>query len=93
MTLYYAGLSSIRVRLIGKKNFTTQFRDGGKGKTELLNLELNEKCKLRSSIHRGGVGKTKSASTELNWEGKLHGSMQTDGEGKTKPVPMCWTVE
>lgn len=30
-------------RLIGKKNFTSQFKDGGKGKTEPVNFELNEK--------------------------------------------------
>jgi hypothetical protein len=28
-------------RLIGKKNFTSQFREGGKGKTEPTNIELN----------------------------------------------------
>jgi hypothetical protein len=31
---------SIRYRLIGKKNFTSQFRDGSKGKTELALPEL-----------------------------------------------------
>jgi hypothetical protein len=41
-------------------------KGGGEGKTEQVNLELNEKCKLRSSIHRGGEGKTELASTELN---------------------------
>ena len=39
-------------RLIGKKNFTSQFKDGGKGKTEPVNFELNEKCKLRSSVQK-----------------------------------------
>jgi hypothetical protein len=29
-------------RLIGKENFTSQFKDGGKGKTEPVNFELNE---------------------------------------------------
>jgi hypothetical protein len=28
-------------RLIGKKNFTSQFREGGKGKTEQASIELN----------------------------------------------------
>jgi hypothetical protein len=28
-------------RLIGKKNFTSQFREGGEGKTEAANIELN----------------------------------------------------
>ena len=31
---------SIRYRLIGKKNFTSQFRDGSKDKTELALPEL-----------------------------------------------------
>jgi hypothetical protein len=31
----------MRSRLIGKKNFTSQFRDGGKGKTELAFNELS----------------------------------------------------
>jgi hypothetical protein len=39
-------------RLIGKKNFTSQFKDGGKGNTEPVNFELNEKCKLRSSVQK-----------------------------------------
>jgi hypothetical protein len=56
----------MRLRLIGKKNFASQFRDGGKGKTELVNFELNEKCKLRSSMQRGGKDKTEPVSTELN---------------------------
>ena len=28
-------------RLIGKRNFTSQFREGGEGKTEPVNIELN----------------------------------------------------
>jgi hypothetical protein len=28
-------------RLIGEKNFTSQFREGGEGKTEPVNIELN----------------------------------------------------
>jgi len=28
-------------RLIGKKNFTSQFREGGEGKTEPVPIELN----------------------------------------------------
>jgi len=28
--------------LIGKKNFASQFKDGGKGKTELAGFELKE---------------------------------------------------
>lgn len=38
-------------RLIGKKNFTSQFREGGKGKTEQAIIELNEKCELRNLTH------------------------------------------
>jgi hypothetical protein len=57
---YYA------LRLIGKKNFTSQFKDGGKGKTEPVNLGLKEKYKLHSSIQRGSEGKTKPASTGWN---------------------------
>jgi hypothetical protein len=34
---------SIAPDWIGKKHFATQFKDGGKGKTEPVNLELNEK--------------------------------------------------
>jgi hypothetical protein len=49
----------MRSRLIGKKNFANQFRDGGPGKTELASFELKEKCKLRSSILRGSEGHTK----------------------------------
>jgi hypothetical protein len=52
--------------LIGKKNFTSQFKDGGKGKTGPVNLELKEKYKLHSSIQRGSEGKTKPASTGWN---------------------------
>jgi len=52
--------------LIGKKNFASQFRGGGKGKTEFVSFELKEKGKLRSSILRGDEGKTESASKELN---------------------------
>ena len=35
------GCSYYAHRLIGKKNFTSQFRDGGKGKTEQAIIELN----------------------------------------------------
>jgi len=34
---------SIAADWIGKKHFATQFEDGGKGQTEPVNLELNEK--------------------------------------------------
>jgi hypothetical protein len=44
--------------LIGKKNFTSQFREGGEGKTEPVNIELNEKCELRNSVQQAGEGKT-----------------------------------
>jgi len=37
----FAGALSMRHRLIGKKNFTSQFREGGEGKTEPVNIELN----------------------------------------------------
>jgi hypothetical protein len=47
---------TMRIRLIGKKNFASQFKDGSKGNTELVSFELKEKYKLRSSIHRGGKG-------------------------------------
>jgi hypothetical protein len=47
--------------LIGKKNFTSQFREGGKGKTEQAIIELNEKCELRNSVQQVGAGKTEPA--------------------------------
>jgi hypothetical protein len=50
---FHAALT-MRIRLIGKKNFASQFKDGSKGNTELVSFELKEKYKLRSSIHRGG---------------------------------------
>jgi hypothetical protein len=31
----------MRDRLIGKKNFTSQFREGSEGKTEPVPIELN----------------------------------------------------
>jgi hypothetical protein len=62
---YYAS------RLIGKENFTSQFKDGGKGKTEPVNFELNEEVQTFAvQFKRGGKGKTESASDELNWEGR-----------------------
>jgi|HubBroStandDraft_2_1064218.scaffolds.fasta_scaffold08019_2 hypothetical protein len=61
-------------RLIGKKNFTSQFREGGKGKTEPVNIELNEKCELRNSIPRGGEGKTEFTLKGLGSGEKRHDS-------------------
>jgi hypothetical protein len=37
----FSGCSYYAHRLIGKKNFTSQFREGGKGKTEQAIIELN----------------------------------------------------
>jgi hypothetical protein len=37
----FSGCSYYAHRLIGKKNFTSQFREGGEGKTEPVNIELN----------------------------------------------------
>ncbi len=54
------------LRLIEKEHFTSQCRDGGKGKTEFVHFELNEKYKLRTSFAGGGKGKTESSSSELN---------------------------
>jgi hypothetical protein len=47
---------SIRYRLIGKKNFTSQFRDGSEDKTELALPELIWGVKLRESILRRQQG-------------------------------------
>ena len=37
----FSGCSYYAHRLIGKKNFTSQFREGGEGKTESAIIELN----------------------------------------------------
>jgi hypothetical protein len=60
--------------LIGKKNFTSQFREGGKGKTEQASIELNEKCELRNSKQLGGEGKTEPTLNGLDSEEKRHDS-------------------
>jgi hypothetical protein len=44
-----------------EKNFTSQFREGGAGKTEPTNIELNEKGELRGFVQRDGEGKTEPA--------------------------------
>ena len=48
-------------RLIGKKNFTSQFREGGEGQTEQANIELNEKGELQGFVQREGEGQTELA--------------------------------
>jgi len=47
--------------LIGKKNFTSQFREGGEGQTEQANIELNEKGELQGFVQREGEGQTELA--------------------------------
>ena len=57
---------SMRSRLIGKKNFTSQFRDGGKGKTEPAFTELNCEENFTRQFPDGSEDKTELALTELN---------------------------
>jgi len=61
--------------LIGKKNFTSQFREGGEGQTEQASIELNEKGELRSFVQQEGAGKTELACPGWDSEEKHHGLM------------------
>jgi hypothetical protein len=56
----------MRSRLIGKKNFTSQFRDGGKGKTEPAFTELSCEENFTRQFPDGSEDKTELALTELN---------------------------
>jgi hypothetical protein len=71
-------------RLIGKKNFTSQFREGGEGQTEQASIELNEKGELRYSVQLEGEGNTEPARTEWDSEEKRHDSM-CRGRARVKP--------
>jgi hypothetical protein len=71
----FSGYSYYAHRLIGKKNFTSQFREGGKGQTEQASIELNEKGELWSSVQREGAGQTESACPGWDSEEKRHGLM------------------
>ena len=46
----------MRARLIGKKNFTSQFEEASEGKTERVSAELNLRRELRDSIRQGRQG-------------------------------------
>jgi hypothetical protein len=56
----------MRSRLIGKKNFTSQFRDGGKGKTELAFNELSCEENFTRQFRDDGEDKTELALKELD---------------------------
>lgn len=77
----FSGCSYYAHRLIGEKNFTSQFREGGKGKTESASIELNEKCELRNSIQQGGEGQTEPTLNGLDSEEKRHNSMRWERRG------------
>jgi len=57
---------SMRSRLIGKKNFTSQFRDNGKGKTEPAFTGLSWEENFTRQFRDDSVGKTKLALKELD---------------------------
>jgi hypothetical protein len=54
----------MRIRLIEKKNFSSQFEEAGEGKTELASAELNREDKLRDSMKRKGKANAEPVSIE-----------------------------
>ena len=56
----------MRSRLIGKKDFTSQFKEDGKGKTKSALTELNWEGRLRDSSKGEGEGYTEPVSVALS---------------------------
>jgi hypothetical protein len=75
----------MRIRLIGKKNFRVNAKDGGEDKTKSTSTALNREDELRDSTLWSGKGNTEPVSIELERGARFAAEFEA-----TRVKPSCW---